>query len=135
MKTIYSILIGLLLLSITVNAKNNKAKHTKEWEKLSVENQQFLDQIQRKAFDYFWEGFDPVTGLIRDKHKGDRTSIAHSGFGLSAFCIGVDRGWVTKEEAYKRILITLKQLLVKILTIPMIFVWRDTTDSFTILLA
>jgi hypothetical protein len=77
------------------------------WNKLSVEDQQFLDLTQRKAFDYFWEGFDPVTGLIADNSKRRRTSIAHSGFGLSAFCIGVNRGWVTHQEAYDRVLITL----------------------------
>lgn len=86
---------------------NNIKNETDNWTKLSENDQQFLNLTQRKAFDYFWQGFDPKTGLIADKSKGRRTSIATSGFGLSAFCIGVKRGWVSKEEAYKRILITL----------------------------
>lgn len=75
--------------------------------KLSTEDQEFLDKVQRKAFDYFWDGFDPVTGLIGDKARGRRTSIANSGFGLSAYCIGVERGWVTRQEAYDRVHTTL----------------------------
>ena len=75
--------------------------------KLSTEDQEFLDKVQRKAFDYFWDGFDPVTGLIGDKAKGRRTSIANSGFGLSTYCIGVERGWVTRQEVYDRVHITL----------------------------
>ncbi len=38
--------------------------------KLSTEDREFLDKVQRKAFDYFWDGFDLVTGLIGDKAKG-----------------------------------------------------------------
>ena len=81
--------------------------NTRAWESLSDQDREFLNEVQRKAFDYFWEGFDPVTGLIADERRGRRTSIAHSGFGLSAFCVGVDRGWVSREEACERILRTL----------------------------
>ncbi len=77
------------------------------YDKLSAEDQKLIDQIQRKAFDYFWGGFDPSTGLIADANRRRRTSIATSGFGLSAFCIGVERGWVTRQEAYDRVLVTL----------------------------
>jgi len=77
------------------------------YDKLSAEDQKLIDRIQRKAFDYFWDGFDPSTGLIADAGHRRRTSIATSGFGLSAYCIGVDRGWVTRQEAYDRVLVTL----------------------------
>jgi len=53
------------------------AEPSKVWNRLSTEDQEFLDKIQRKAFDYFWDGFDPVTGLIGDKARGRRTSIAN----------------------------------------------------------
>jgi hypothetical protein len=36
------------------------------YEKLSAEDQKLIDRVQRKAFDYFWDGFDPPTGLIAD---------------------------------------------------------------------
>ena len=101
-----SLILILLIPLLSFNISNDK-EDSELWNNLSVEDQEFLDEVQRKAFDYFWEGFDPVTGLIADKAKRRRTSIAHSGFGLSAFCIGVDRGWVSKDEAYDRILITL----------------------------
>ena len=77
------------------------------YDKLSAQDQKLIDQIQRKAFDYFWDGFDPSTGLIADAGRRRRTSIATSGFGLSAYCIGVDRGWVNRQEAYDRVLVTL----------------------------
>ncbi|GAI38840.1 unnamed protein product, partial [marine sediment metagenome] len=92
------LLIPLLSFNISSNKENSEI-----WNNLSAKDQEFLDKVQRKAFDYFWDGFDPVTGLIADNSRGRRTSIANSGFGLSAFCIGVDRGWVSRNEAYDRI--------------------------------
>jgi len=86
---------------------NKDDELTKEWMTLSEKDQQFLDNTQRHAFNYFWDGFDPKTGLIADVHKGRRTSIASSGFALSAFCIGVDHGWVSKDEVYRRVLLIL----------------------------
>ncbi|MDP6723561.1 MAG: glucoamylase family protein, partial [Pirellulaceae bacterium] len=77
------------------------------YDKLSAQDQKLIDQIQRKSFDYFWDGFDPSTGLIADAGRRRRTSVATSGFGLSAYCIGIDRGWVTRQEAYDRVLVTL----------------------------
>lgn len=107
MKNILLIIVFFALISATLDDGNNGKNCTNEWDALSSEDQEFLDLTQRKAFNYFWEGFDPLTGLIADNSKGRRTSIANSGFGLSAFIVGIERGWVSKEEAYDRILITL----------------------------
>ena len=103
--------MATLVFSTTLLYAGNTVRENKGatnyWDKLSAEDQAFLENIQHKAFDYFWDGFDPVTGLIVDKTKGTRTSIANTGFGLSAYVVGIENGWVTKEEAYRRILITL----------------------------
>ncbi|MEC3905719.1 glucoamylase family protein [Tamlana sp. 2201CG12-4] len=101
-----------LLIFISYSCKNEPDKKAPKksyaWKDLSKEDQGFLDLVQHKAFDFFWEGFDENTGLIYDGHsKNRRTSVATSGFGLSAFIVGVERGWITKDEAYKRILLTL----------------------------
>ena len=87
------------------------------YDTLSAQSQKLIDQVQRKAFDYFWDGFDPSTGLIADADHRRRTSIATSGFGLSAYCIGIDRGWVIRQEAYDRVLVTLNSY------------WKDPTDE------
>ena len=39
--------------------------NTAEWNRLNKKDQQFLDLVEKKAFDFFWEGFDPKTGLIK----------------------------------------------------------------------
>jgi len=72
-----------------------------------------LDTIQHTAFNFFWNEANPSNGLIKDRvnvNGGDNppSSIASVGFGLTAICIGVEHGWVSREAARDRVLTTLK---------------------------
>lgn len=79
-------------------------------------DERVLDDLQRKAFLYFQEQTDPATGLTKDRAGnfggGDRgiASMAATGFGLTALTIGESRGWISREEAYRRALTTLRHL-------------------------
>jgi len=74
----------------------------------AIETEALLDTLQHSAFDYFWNECHPVTGLIKDRSTpGSVASIASQGFGFSATCIGIDRGWITRQQGRER---TLKQL-------------------------
>src|ERR1039458_3908434 len=67
-----------------------------------------LDTIQHGAFNFFWNEANPANGLIKDRSaQGAPCSIASVGFGLSAICIGVDHGWVTRAAARDRVLTAL----------------------------
>jgi hypothetical protein len=67
-----------------------------------------LDTLQHTAFDFFWDQANPANGLIRDRWPTPSPcSIASVGFGLSAICIGIDHGWITREEGRDRVLTTL----------------------------
>jgi hypothetical protein len=75
---------------------------------------EFLQFIQRRAFDYFWLEANPDNGLVRDRSRTNSfCSIAATGFGLSAICVGVDHGWITREQGRDRVLATLKTFLEK----------------------
>jgi hypothetical protein len=70
-----------------------------------------LDTLQHTAFDFFWNEANPANGLIKDRSTSTSPcSIASVGFGLSAICIGIDHGWVSREEGRQRILTTLQTL-------------------------
>lgn len=74
-----------------------------------IETAALLDSLQHGAFDYFWNEANPTNGLIKDRSTpGSVCSIASVGFGLSAICIGIDHGWVTREEGRDRIATTLE---------------------------
>lgn len=69
----------------------------------------FLDLVQRTAFDFFWMEANPSNGLIRDRSaSGAPCSIASVGFGLTAICIAIDHGWITREAGRTRVLNTVK---------------------------
>jgi len=76
-----------------------------------ITEEALLDSLQRTAFDYFWDEASPTTGLIKDRNQaGSPASIASVGFGLSAICIGIDHGWVTRVDGRARILTALQTL-------------------------
>ncbi|MBC7186278.1 MAG: T9SS type A sorting domain-containing protein [Calditrichaeota bacterium] len=71
----------------------------------------FLDLLQRTAFTFFWNEANPTTGLIRDSSlPNSPCSIASLGFGLTAICIAIDRGWVRRDLGRSRVLAALKTL-------------------------
>ncbi|MFB2550712.1 glucoamylase family protein [Ensifer soli] len=70
-----------------------------------------LASLQRSAFGYFLDHTDPGTGLVADTSApGAPASIAATGFGLSAYPVAVERGFVTRREALKRTLACLRFL-------------------------
>src|SRR5947207_10787965 len=71
-----------------------------------------LDDVERRGFHYFWDLADPHTLLVPDRAPTPSfSSIAAVGFGLTAYGIGAERGFVTRQEAAARVLATLKSLL------------------------
>ena len=81
---------------------------------LALSDDELLDLIQKKSFNFFWNEANPKNGLVRDKvlnfkAGGDRiASIASVGFALTAYPIGVEHKWITRQQAYDRTLTTLK---------------------------
>src|SRR4051812_1050956 len=59
-----------------------------------------VDDLQHRSFQYFWDLADPRTLLIPDRAPTPAfSSIAAVGFGLTAYGIGAERGYVTREQA------------------------------------
>jgi len=68
-----------------------------------------IDDVQHRTFQWFWETTNAKNGLVHDRWPTKSfSSIAAVGFGLTAYGIGVERGWVTREAAAERVLTTLR---------------------------
>ena len=71
---------------------------------LSQEDDQFLNELEHANFLFFWEQANPQTGLIKDrcnvrvKDTSIAASIASTGFGLTAICIGEKRGFISHAD-------------------------------------
>ena len=77
---------------------------------VSPDDEQLLEEIQRGCFLYLWNEADPASGLVKDRRRSEVSSVAGVGFQLAALPIGVERKWVTREEAQQRALAVLDTL-------------------------
>jgi hypothetical protein len=69
----------------------------------------FLDTLERRTFDWFWDQTDNTNGLTPDRWPTKSfSSVAAIGFALTAYPVGVERGYVTRGAAATRTLNTLR---------------------------
>jgi len=79
---------------------------------------QIVEDEMKGSFDFFWEQANTTPGssgfgLVRDRYPGSESiaSIASTGFGLTAYLIGINKGYITEQEGYERVSQTLDTLL------------------------
>ncbi|MFN4034362.1 MAG: hypothetical protein ACK4ME_12230, partial [Fimbriimonadales bacterium] len=67
-----------------------------------------LEQLAKRAFDFFWNETHPESGFTKDRannHERDSfdiSSVAASGFALASLPIAVRRGWLSRANALRR---------------------------------
>ncbi|WP_245949303.1 glucoamylase family protein [Echinicola strongylocentroti] len=62
-----------------------------------------LTKVQEQTFRYFWDFAHPTSGLVRERNTaGNTVTIGGSGFGVMALIVGVERGFITRQEALDR---------------------------------
>jgi len=84
-----------------------------------ITDDSLLTLVQNKTFGYFWDHAHPISGLARERYgSGETVTSGGSGFGLMAVIVGIERGFVTREEGFER--------LNKIVN----FLMRPETDRF-----
>jgi hypothetical protein len=83
---------------------------------LTPDDEELLDELERATFLFFLEQTNPETGIVRDRFnvraadKSDLGSIAATGFGFTALCIGHERQWISLKEARERVVAGLRFL-------------------------
>lgn len=103
----------------TSSSSGKKAPKTAPCEPLYViapEDEVFLDDLEHRIFQYFWNEVYPETGIAIDHTENRTGKVAATGFELAAVCVGVKRGWITRDEGCQRALKILKAF------------WRDPKD-------
>ena len=96
----------IFMCSLSVNASSVSAQPLGV---ISQADSLFLRNVQRQAFNFFWNESNPLNGLIKDRSTASSaSSIASVGFGLSSICVAADYGWVTRAAAAERVRTTLR---------------------------
>lgn len=77
----------------------------------SISNDSLLNLVQYQTFQYFYENGEPVSGMGRERThmdgeypQNDQNVITTggSGFGIMALIVGIERGFITREQGVKR---------------------------------
>lgn len=70
-----------------------------------------LNLVQYQTFQYFWDNAEPTSGLGRERTHMDNiypdndkhiVTTGGSGFGLMAILVGIERGFISREQGYQR---------------------------------
>lgn len=97
-------------------AQDTSAQDQRNDYPLSIEEEVFLNDLERAACLYFYEQADPKTGQVLDRAVNKTTgtldprriaSIAATGFGLTGLCIADKRGYLPFVDIRARVLATL----------------------------
>ena len=68
-----------------------------------ISTDELLTKVQEHTFKYFWDYAHPVSGLARERlGSGETVTTGGSGFGLMAIPVGIERGFITREEGCER---------------------------------
>ncbi len=108
----YLALVSCLLLFLNCNTakKDNQNNDDSHFQKAYTDNE-ILDSVQKQTINYFWEGAEPNSGLARERlHMDDiypsspknTVTTGGSGFGLMAILVGIEREFISREDALNR---------------------------------
>jgi hypothetical protein len=71
----------------------------------AMTDQEFLDMVQRYTFRYFWDFAHESSGMARERNtSGNTVTSGGSGFGLMTIPVGIERGFISRQEGVERIL-------------------------------
>jgi hypothetical protein len=63
-----------------------------------------MDSVQEQTFKYFWDFADANSGMIKERNTTSIVTTGGSGFGVMAILVGIERGFITREQGLNRLL-------------------------------
>jgi hypothetical protein len=107
MNTLRIFIIALVIVSC--GAAERSANHGI---KKGLTDQELLDLVQERTFQYFWDGAEPNSGMARERYHVDGVypqddkhivTSGGSGFGIMAIIAGIERNFITRQEGVDRL--------------------------------
>jgi hypothetical protein len=107
--------LSILSLAVLLSCKNSQLTNTTaDTKSVSVKltDNQLMDKVQSDALKYFWDFAEPNSLLGRERYHEDNiypdndkhvVTTGGSGFGLMTILVGVDRKYIPRREAVKRL--------------------------------
>ena len=111
MKITHTTIFTFILAAVFLAACGTSIKTTQKINK-AVSNDTLFTLVQKNTFQYFWDGAEPNSGLARERvhldgfyPQNDKNVVTSGGggFGVMAILVGIERGFITREEGRKRL--------------------------------
>lgn len=106
-------LYNLLVFSVAVSCNTVKVAEPSETNNYSgFTDEQLMDQVQKDALKYFWDFAEPNSLMGRERFHQDGiypknddyvVTTGGSGFGLMTILVGIERGFINRNEAVERL--------------------------------
>ena len=115
MKRQSAVLVAVILLVSACKHGQRSAVQkieAKEYVSLADADTALFRQVQQQTFQYFWDGAEPTSGMGRERFHADNiypdndkqvVTSGGSGFGVMAILVGIERGFVSKEDGRKHL--------------------------------
>ncbi len=114
MKNLVLIIAIVLVMPGVTNCNGKKDKNAgkstlSDFKEISDDS--LLTLVQYRTFQYFWDGAEPNSGMARERINVDDiypekdknvVTTGGSGFGLMAILTGIERGFISREQAVDR---------------------------------
>ena len=107
MKKIHIILgLGLIIIQFNLKSQDQEGQL-----RSNLSDEDLMTLVQKQTFQYFWDGAEPVSGMAPERihldgnyPQNDKTIVTSggSGFGIMAILVGIERGFITREEGLER---------------------------------
>lgn len=96
----------------TIASADDQPPPTGTQPSLNPQDIAFAQDLEYRTFHWFWDNANPKNGLVPDRAPlpNGAASIASVGFGLTAYGIGAQRGYISRDAAIERTLVTLRFL-------------------------
>lgn len=112
-KLVYSLLLSAAALVFSCDANKDQAAAGPPEVDQKLSDDELLNLVQAKTFQYFWDGAEPSSGMARERFHADGVypqndknvvTSGGSGFGIMAILVGIERGFITRQEGVDRLL-------------------------------
>jgi len=104
-QSLYSGLFFLVINCMLISSGFSQVKY-------SISDDSLFTLVQEQTFQYFWEGAETNSGMARERYHADGeypqndkhvVTLGGSGFGVMAILVGIERGFITRDEGIERL--------------------------------
>jgi len=106
------LLILILIPTLIFGCSERKQSGILETSTQTISDDSLMTLVQYRTFQYFWDGAEPTSGLARERIHMDGdypqndqnvVTTGGSGFGVMAILVGIERGFITRQEGFERL--------------------------------